>query len=476
MPGLGAKTARRLYDELGVASLERAAGGRRGRADPRAEGPRAEGRGERPRLARAARRARAPAERLLLSEVLPVAEELAEALRASTRPARRSRSRARRGGWPRPARTSTSSPPPPTRRALAASLATHPLVAAAGKPGAAGTRADDPQRHQGRPADRRRPRRSATCSSTSPARRSTTSSCASGAVKMGLSVSENGIVDTESGEVDTLPRPRPRSTSGSASPTSSPSFARAAARSPRPPKASCPSSSSIEDIRGDLHSHTTLSDGRNSLEEMAEAARERGYAYLAITDHSATPRVRQPRHRRGARRADRGDPRVEPRATRGFRLLAGSEVNIGTDGELDYPDELLEELDWVMASVHTSFRISREAMTERVIDGDREPARRLHRPPHRAPDLLRREPYDIDVEARRRGGGAHRHDARDQRQPQPPRPLRAPRPARGGGRRDRSASTPTPTGSTRSTTCTTAVGDRAAGLAHAPRDRQHARC
>jgi DNA polymerase (family X) len=152
----------------------------------------------------------------------------------------------------------------------------------------------------------------------------------------------------------------------------------------------------IEDIRGDLHSHTTLSDGRNSLEQMAEGARRRGYAYFAITDHSASHGFGD--HvspRRLAKRIE--EVRAwNQSAPRGFRLLAGSEVNIGIDGSLDYPNELLAELDWVVASVHTSFGISEKEMTERVITAIEHPlvdcighlTGRL---------LLRREPYAVDV-------------------------------------------------------------------------------
>jgi DNA polymerase (family 10) len=154
----------------------------------------------------------------------------------------------------------------------------------------------------------------------------------------------------------------------------------------------------IEDIRGDLHSHTTLSDGRNTLGQMAAAAQKRGYAYFAVTDHSAshgfgdhvTPKAL--RKRIGEVRAWN-----EKKAPKGFRLLAGSEVNIGTDGAPDYDDELLAELDWVIASVHTSFAISTKAMTERIVAAIEHPlvdcighlTGRL---------LLRREPYGVDVE------------------------------------------------------------------------------
>jgi DNA polymerase (family 10) len=152
----------------------------------------------------------------------------------------------------------------------------------------------------------------------------------------------------------------------------------------------------VDDIRGDLHCHTTLSDGRNSLEEMAAEARRRGYAYLAITDHSASHGFgNDVTAKQLAKRIEEIRSWNES-APRDFRLLAGSEVNIGTDGSLDYPDELLAQLDWVMASVHTSFNISEKAMTERVIAAMEQPlvdcighlTGRL---------LLRREPYAVDM-------------------------------------------------------------------------------
>ena len=153
----------------------------------------------------------------------------------------------------------------------------------------------------------------------------------------------------------------------------------------------------LSGIRGDLHTHTTLSDGRNTLEEMAEAARARGYAYLAVTDHSAS-------HGFGDNvTAERLWERIEEirewnEGRRGFRLLAGSEVNIGVDGSLDYPEDLLAELDWVMASVHTSFSVSEERMTGRIVTAIENP--HVDCIGHLTGRLIgRREPYAVDVEA-----------------------------------------------------------------------------
>ena len=150
-----------------------------------------------------------------------------------------------------------------------------------------------------------------------------------------------------------------------------------------------------DDLRGDLHCHTDASDGTASIAEMAEAARDAGYEYLAITDHSAsfgfgdevTPgRLRE--HMEAIRTTE-----VE-----GIHLLAGSEVNILPDGSLDYDDDLLEELDWVIASVHSSFRMSAETMTKRMVRAIEHPlVDAIGHPSGRK--IERRPPYEIDMEA-----------------------------------------------------------------------------
>ena len=153
----------------------------------------------------------------------------------------------------------------------------------------------------------------------------------------------------------------------------------------------------ISDIRGDLHAHTTASDGRASIEEMAHAALELGYEYLAITDHSAThgfgDDVSPEQLRRQIELVHEADARIE-----GIRLLAGSEVNILPDGSPDYEDSLLAELDWVIASVHTSFGMDRDAMTERMCNAARHPLiDALGHPTGRL--VERRPPYELDVDA-----------------------------------------------------------------------------
>jgi DNA polymerase (family 10) len=153
----------------------------------------------------------------------------------------------------------------------------------------------------------------------------------------------------------------------------------------------------LADIRGDLHSHTIASDGHGTIEEMALAARERGYEYLAITDHSASHGfgndVSPGQLRRQIELVREADARIA-----GIELLAGSEVNILPDGSLDYEDELLGELDWVIASVHTSFGIGEQKMTERMIAAIEHPlVDAIGHPTGRL--IERREPYAIDLEA-----------------------------------------------------------------------------
>ncbi len=153
----------------------------------------------------------------------------------------------------------------------------------------------------------------------------------------------------------------------------------------------------LEQIRGDLHAHTVASDGRNTIGEMARAALERGYEYLAITDHSATHGfgndVSPEQLRRQIELVHEANDEID-----GIELLAGSEVNILPDGSLDYEDELLAQLDWLVASAHTSFAMPEQAMTERVIAAIEHPlVDVIGHPTGRL--IERRNPYAIDLDA-----------------------------------------------------------------------------
>jgi DNA polymerase (family X) len=153
----------------------------------------------------------------------------------------------------------------------------------------------------------------------------------------------------------------------------------------------------LGDIRGDLHCHTVASDGKATIEEMALAARELGYEYLAITDHSASHGfgndVSPAQLREQVERVKEADGRID-----GIQLLAGSEVNIHPDGSLDYEDALLARLDWVVASIHTAFGMNEQALTERMIAAIEHPlVDAIGHPTGRL--IERREPYAIDLQA-----------------------------------------------------------------------------
>jgi len=207
------------------------------------------------------------------------------------------------------------------------------------------------------------------------------------AVRRGLSVSEYGVTEVESGEVFTTQSeeelyerlgyqfipPELRENAGELE----------AAR-----KRELPALVEVSELRGDLHTHTHWSaDGKNTLAEMVEAAKARGYAYYGITDHSHY--LREGRMEAQAKEIEKVAKRVAP-----MRLLKGVEVNIKADGTLDVPDEVLAERDWVVASIHTAF--------------DRDPTERIlatMENPHvdcighlTGRKLSRREPMEIDIE------------------------------------------------------------------------------
>jgi DNA polymerase (family 10) len=214
------------------------------------------------------------------------------------------------------------------------------------------------------------------------------------AVRRGLHVSEHGILDDATGETQRfateeevyahlgLPYPEPelREDRGELEPGWV------------PPELIC-----VEDLQGDLHCHTTASDGQASIEEMAVAARDLGRRYLAITDHSASHGfgndVPADELLRQIERVREADARVE-----GITILAGSEVNILQDGSLDYDDEVLEKLDWVVASVHTRFQLGADEMTARIVRAIEHPlVDALGHPTGRL--IGRRPPYDVDMAA-----------------------------------------------------------------------------
>ncbi|MBS1843879.1 MAG: DNA polymerase/3'-5' exonuclease PolX [Actinobacteria bacterium] len=396
VPGVGPKTARLLWDELEISSLEdlKKAAEEEKIRDVKGLGPKAE-ENVLASLERLGEPGTGPG-RLLLSTVRPIAEELAAALREH-QGAHRVEVAGSVRRWAETCKDIDLIATADEGKELAQFLADHPLIAAAGKPGKNGVRA---QTHNGISVDLRivPPAAFGNLLQHFTGSQAHNIALREDAVKRGLSVSEHGITDTETGEVSLCQtehevyerlgyayiEPELREGRGELK----------AAR-----EGKLPELVELGDIRGDLHAHTTLSDGRNSLAEMAAAGRDRGYAYLAITDHSATHGFGddvQPDALR--RRIEEVAAWNEEHGSRRFRLLVGSEINIGLDGSLDYPDDLVAELDWVVASVHTSFNVSEKDMTSRVVAAIEDP--NVDCIGHLTGRLIgRREPYSLDVEA-----------------------------------------------------------------------------
>jgi DNA polymerase (family 10) len=162
-------------------------------------------------------------------------------------------------------------------------------------------------------------------------------------------------------------------------------------------KHALPELATQSDLQGDVHMHTVETDGRNTIEEMAQAARERGYKYMAITDHSKNLAFanglddrRAVDHISRIRAADKG--------TDGIRIFAGIEVDILADGSLDLSDSVLEQMDLVIASVHSHFNQSAEEMTARLLKAIENPnVSIIGHPTGRL--LLRRDAYGFDMDA-----------------------------------------------------------------------------
>ncbi|MGB9716153.1 MAG: DNA polymerase/3'-5' exonuclease PolX [Thermodesulfovibrionales bacterium] len=151
----------------------------------------------------------------------------------------------------------------------------------------------------------------------------------------------------------------------------------------------------LKDIKGDLHVHTKWSDGGHDFEELAEGARKRGYEYLAITDHSKGLGIA-----RGltAERLIEQKKKIDAlnKKLRGFRFLSGIEVDIRSDGQLDLPDEVLKNIDIVVASIHSGFKQRREQLTKRLLSAIKNPyVSVIAHPTGRL--IGERDSYDVDI-------------------------------------------------------------------------------
>jgi DNA polymerase (family 10) len=392
LPGFGPKRAKRLYDEIGVDSLDalRAAVEDGRLRELRGFGIKAE---ENLRRVLAEVDEDGPARRVVLSRAIETAEEIVEALRAHPAADRVEAAGSLRR-WADSVKDidiiATTSDPP----ALAGALLELEIVESASQSGTAGARV---MTHSGLKVDLKivEPDQFGNVLQHFTGAKAHNVALRESAVRRGLHVSEYGILDDATGEtlrcaseeevyaalgLDWIP-PELREGRGELE---------AAATG------GLPDLIELGDLRGDLHSHTTTSDGQHTAEEMVAGARERGLEFLVITDHSAT-------HGFGDHvTADQLRARVEEiRALNerldGFELLIGTETNILPDGSPDYDDDVLAELDWVVASVHTSFNMTRENMTARMVAAVEHPlVDALGHPTGRK--IEKRRPYEVDME------------------------------------------------------------------------------
>jgi len=154
----------------------------------------------------------------------------------------------------------------------------------------------------------------------------------------------------------------------------------------------------MEDIQGDLHMHTTETDGKATLEQMVEAAKQRGLKYIAITDHSQ--RVSMARGLDPDRLLAQWEQIDQLNKQLGKKLLVlkGIECDILEKGGMDLPDDVLKQADWVLASIHYGQRQPREQITERILEAVHHPyVSAIAHPTGRL--INRREPYQVDMEA-----------------------------------------------------------------------------
>jgi DNA polymerase (family X) len=392
IPGLGPKRARLLHAELGICSLDdlRKAAETGRLRDVSGFGAKAE---ENVLVALDAGEDGRPKPRLLLSKALEVGEGIVATLREHPAAIRveLAGSARRMADTVKDLDIVAASDDP---RALAKAFCALDQVADPQAPGEAGARA---MTHQGLPIDLRIVAEESFGNLfqhfTGSGKHN--EALRTAAVKRDLHVSEYGVTDDSSGQTHACAteeevyalldmayiEPELRENRGELE----------AAR-----KGKLPELVSLDDIRGDLHCHTVASDGRNSIEQMAQQALEHGYEYLAITDHSATHgfgnEVTSDDLKRQIERVAEVNEAVE-----GVTLLAGTEGNVLPGGMLDYEDDLLGELDWVVASIHTSFRMPESEQTDRMIAAMEHPlVDAIGHPTGRM--LGRREGYAIDMD------------------------------------------------------------------------------
>jgi DNA polymerase (family 10) len=362
LPGFGPKRARRLYDELGIDSLEalRAAAEQQKLRGLRGFGAKVE---EKLLEQLSAGFDGQPAPRVLLSRALPLADEVVDALRTAPGAERVEAA----GSLRRQADSvkdldviATAADP----AELVRTLTELPVVESIGSSGEAGARVTT---HSGVKVDLKvvEPNQFGNVLQHFTGSKEHNVALREAAVRRGLHVSEYGILDDATGE--TLRSATEEEVYAKLGlPWIPPELREGRGELEAAAAGALPELVTLGDLRGDLHCHTALSDGVQDVEEMVAGARERGYEYLAITDHSAT-------HGFG-NHVDPDSLRAQIERVRAlnagladFDVLIGTETNVLPDGSLDYGDELLAQLDWVVASVHTSFGMSEADMTARMV-------------------------------------------------------------------------------------------------------------
>jgi DNA polymerase (family X) len=392
LPGLGPKRARRLFDELGIDSLDalRVAAEQQQLRGIRGFGPKFEeavlaaldaGAGERPRP------------RVVLSKALAIADGIIEALRAHP-----AAEKVELAGSARRLVDSvkdldiiaTATDPP----ALLAAFADLDVVESCSTPGDNAARA---RTHTGMSIDLRvvEPDQFGNLLQHFTGSKEHNMALRERAVRRGLHVSEYGILDDATGTTHRcatehevyallgLPwiPPELRENRGELDLR----------------EGEVPELIVQEDLRGDLHCHTVASDGRNTIDEMARAAHRLGLEYLVITDHSATHgfgnHVDPDQLRLQIARVREANALLE-----GIEVLIGTETNILPDGSPDYDEELLAQLDWVVGSIHTSFSMPRAEMTKRMVAAIEHPlVDAIGHPTGRK--IETRQPYELDMDA-----------------------------------------------------------------------------
>ena len=402
LPGLGPKRAKKLFDELGIDGLEalRVAAESEKLRGVRGFGPKFE---EQVLAAFAAGIAEKPPPRFLLPKALGIAEQVIDGLRAHP-----AAERVELAGSARRLADSvkdldiiaTASDP----QALTSAFADLDVIESGGS---AGENAVRGRTHSGLAVDVRvvEPTQFGNLLQHFTGSRDHNLQLREAAVRRGLHVSEYGILDDATGETTRCATeeevyerlglawipPELREGRGELEAAANGGFPRLIEES---------------DLRGDVHTHTVLSDGRNTLEEMAAAAMKRGYEYLAHTDHSATHgfgnHVTPDQLKEQIERVRELDAQID-----GIKLLIGTETNILPDGRPDYDDDLLAQLDWVVGSVHTAFQMPEAEMTKRIVAACEHPyIDQIGHPTGRK--IERRQPYAVDmhqvIEAAARSG------------------------------------------------------------------------